>query len=135
MDTTTDPAVALIEALEEAICRSEIAGSGHATGDIPCEWHTAAGNVKVQRFLDALPPNDWASVLSAQSIVAHNEETMAELARLRPIAEAARELPGHHYESGRLDQLGEPGEPICGECDNDWPCPNERLRAALEAER
>jgi len=40
--------------IEEAVCRSEIAGSGHATGDIPCEWHTAAGNVRVQRFITAL---------------------------------------------------------------------------------
>lgn len=43
-----------MERIEAAICRSEIAGSGHATGDIPCEWHTVAGNVKVARFLAAL---------------------------------------------------------------------------------
>ena len=43
--------------IEEAVCRSEIAGSGHATSDIPCEWHTVAGNVHVARFVEAFRAN------------------------------------------------------------------------------
>lgn len=42
---------------------------------------------------------------------------LAALALLRRIEVAARALPGRHYETGRLDHHGEPGEPICGECD------------------
>ena len=39
--------------IETAVCVSEIAGSGHASGDMPCEWHTAK-NEKVRRLISAL---------------------------------------------------------------------------------
>lgn len=42
-----------IDRIEAAVCVSEIAGSGHASGDIPCEWHTAK-NEKVRRLISAL---------------------------------------------------------------------------------
>lgn len=33
------PTALTLDQVAYAVCLSEIDGSGHATGDIPCEWH------------------------------------------------------------------------------------------------
>ena len=49
------------DVLAAAVCQSEIAGSGHATGDIPCEWHTVEGNARVAILFDALRNGEQVS--------------------------------------------------------------------------
>ena len=42
-----------IQDVAEAVCISEVAGSGHGSGDVPCDYHNAE-SVKVQRLFRSL---------------------------------------------------------------------------------